>query len=192
MKVNERRTGPTHLSARILESLLASCLALALLSTSILSQLSLHSTTISIAVTMKLAVAAVMAFVASSVQLRPSVSHTGGIQISDYFKNHTFPATGFNAVQDVTTLAHELPPALPQHPVLRVFGESFLPLGPSAHDDAWERVKCKGANFVRAMRGSDREAGTLFSPPLDSAASQFDVGCMYADLRIPGLHTNTQ
>lgn len=53
-------------------------------------------------------------------------------------------------------------------------------LPPSAGDDMWENCRCKGENFLKAMRGSDKEAGSLFRPSCDTAASEFSTT---ADLR---------
>jgi hypothetical protein len=69
---------------------------------------------------------------------------------------------------------HNLPPPVPPRPAPRPPKEPYLGLYDNADDDAWNKAKCKGANFVRAMRGSDRDAGQVFSPPRDSAASEFE------------------
>lgn len=51
---------------------------------------------------------------------------------------------------------------------------TFLDLYPSAADGEWDSAKCKGANFVGAMKGSDSEAGKVFNPPRDSAAGLYN------------------
>jgi hypothetical protein len=68
----------------------------------------------------------------------------------------------------------DLPPPIPPRPATRPPKVPYLPLYDNANDDAWEKSKCKGANFLRAMRGSDREAGQVFNPPRDSAASEYE------------------
>ncbi|KAF1924503.1 uncharacterized protein M421DRAFT_8805 [Didymella exigua CBS 183.55] len=51
---------------------------------------------------------------------------------------------------------------------------TYLDLYSSAADSQWDSAKCKGANFVNAMKGSDSEAGKIFNPPRDSAAGLYD------------------
>lgn len=78
------------------------------------------------------------------------------------------------SVDKITTFADGLPPPVPPRPAPKPPKEPYLSLYDNANDDAWEKAKCKGANFVRAMRGSDRDAGQVFKPPRDSAASEFE------------------
>lgn len=78
--------------------------------------------------------------------------------------------------QDVAALAGDLPPPAPQRPAPSPPEEPVLSLDASASDDQWEKARCKGANFVRAMRGSDQEAGQIFQPPQDTAASDVEFG----------------
>ncbi|KAF3040968.1 hypothetical protein E8E12_009025 [Didymella heteroderae] len=68
----------------------------------------------------------------------------------------------------------DLPPPIPPRPAPRPPKEPYLALYDNANDDSWETAKCKGANFMRAMRGSDRIAGQVFNPPRDSAASEYE------------------
>lgn len=65
-------------------------------------------------------------------------------------------------------------PPVPPRPAPRQPKEPYLALDDNAEDEAWNKAKCKGANFVRAMRGSDRDAGQMFNPPRDSAASEHE------------------
>ncbi|KAF3053165.1 hypothetical protein E8E11_011261 [Didymella keratinophila] len=68
----------------------------------------------------------------------------------------------------------DVPPPIPPRPAPRPPKKPYLSLYDSADDDAWSKAKCKGGNFVRAMKGSDREAGQVFNPPRDSAASEYE------------------
>lgn len=90
------------------------------------------------------------------------------LRISDHNANYTA------AIDKVTTFSDDLPPPVPPRPAPKPPKEPYLSLYDNANDNAWEKAKCKGANFVRAMRGSDREAGQVFKPPRDSAASEFE------------------
>ncbi|KAF1994265.1 hypothetical protein P154DRAFT_581961 [Amniculicola lignicola CBS 123094] len=40
-------------------------------------------------------------------------------------------------------------------------------------DEDWNKLKCKGTTLIQMMDGDDKEAGQLFSPPIDSAESAF-------------------
>lgn len=44
----------------------------------------------------------------------------------------------------------------------------------SADDELWEKVKCKGGNLLKMMKGDKKEAGALLSPPLEDATSAFE------------------
>ncbi|KAF1924504.1 uncharacterized protein M421DRAFT_8806 [Didymella exigua CBS 183.55] len=63
---------------------------------------------------------------------------------------------------------------VPPRPAPKPPKEPHLPLFNNANDDAWYKAKCKGASFVRAMRGSDRDAGQVFKPTRDPAAPEFE------------------
>jgi hypothetical protein len=47
---------------------------------------------------------------------------------------------------------------------------TFLNLYPNAADAEWAKARCKGDRFVKAMKGSDADAGKIFKPPRDTAA----------------------
>ena len=124
---------------------------------------------------MKISNAVVLALVVGSIQLQPPVSGANNRnRILEYFANYTSPAIGLDATKNFTAFAGDLPPPVPQVPNPRPPGDLALPLFASASDEVWEKAKCKGANFVRAMRGSDREAGATFNPVRASAAGQFE------------------
>jgi hypothetical protein len=42
-----------------------------------------------------------------------------------------------------------------------------------ADDGQWQRATCKGKTLLQSMRLPDNEAGQLFTPPRDSAESEF-------------------
>ncbi|KAJ8117173.1 hypothetical protein OPT61_g1559 [Boeremia exigua] len=67
-----------------------------------------------------------------------------------------------------------IPPPVPPRPTPRPPNGPYLSLFDNANDIIWENAKCKGTNFIRAMRSSDRDAGRIFKPPRDSAASEFE------------------
>lgn len=50
----------------------------------------------------------------------------------------------------------------------------FLDLYANAADDEYDKARCKGADFVEAMKGSDSEAGQIFKPPRNSAAGIYN------------------
>lgn len=52
--------------------------------------------------------------------------------------------------------------------------DTYLDLYPDAEDEEWNNAQCKGASFVKAMRGSDSEAGKIFDPPRETAAGLYD------------------
>lgn len=52
--------------------------------------------------------------------------------------------------------------------------DTYLDLYPDAEDEEWDKAQCKGANFVKAMRGSDSEAGQIFTPARDTAAGLYN------------------
>lgn len=125
---------------------------------------------------MKLFNAVVLGLVIGTLQWRPSVSSARGTnRISDYFADHSHPGSVIGTTNDVAAgAADRLPPPVPARPALSPPGEPYLPLYASASDEVWDKAKCKGTNFVRAMRGSDKEAGSVFSPPRESAAGEFE------------------
>lgn len=124
---------------------------------------------------MKISSVLVLAFAVSSFQLRlPGSRANQRVRFLDCFANSTSAAARLGATKNFTTFAGGLPPPVPLRPAPKPPGEPYLSLYASASDDAWEKAKCKGANFVRAMRGSDREAGQVFQPPRDSAAAAFE------------------
>ncbi|KAF2005965.1 hypothetical protein P154DRAFT_559633 [Amniculicola lignicola CBS 123094] len=45
--------------------------------------------------------------------------------------------------------------------------------GPRTSDDDWDRLKCKGSKLLTMMQSDDHEAGQLFDPPMDVAASRW-------------------
>jgi hypothetical protein len=67
-----------------------------------------------------------------------------------------------------------VPPPIPPRPAPRPPKEPYVELYESADDDAWSMAKCKGGNALRAMKGSDRDAGQVFNPLRNSAASTFE------------------
>lgn len=86
-------------------------------------------------------------------------------------------ATGGHTVNAAAVQPEDLPAALPLVVPPKPWPEQeggFLNLYEDALDAEWEKAKCKGANFVRAMRGTDNEAGQIFDPPRDKAAGAFD------------------
>lgn len=84
-----------------------------------------------------------------------------------------------NPTNSTATLAsinkRGVPPAIPTRPAPTPPPTKSLRLSENPNDAAWEKAKCKGANFLRAMRGSDREAGQAFTPARDSAASEYEA-----------------
>lgn len=104
------------------------------------------------------------------------------LRISDHVTNYTAAVLGLD--NNATAFASEpvrplpplplLAPPLPPRPIPKAPREPYLPLFDNANDEVWDRAKCKGANFVRAMRGSDRDAGQVFKPPRDSGASKWE------------------
>lgn len=114
--------------------------------------------------------------------LTAAIGVAQALRISDHVANYT--ATRAIVNKEATIFADgsppplpprpALPPPLPPRPVPQPPKEPYLALFDDASDDVWEKAKCKGANFVRAMRGSDRDAGQVFKPPRDSAASEFE------------------
>ncbi|KAJ4991638.1 hypothetical protein SVAN01_02753 [Stagonosporopsis vannaccii] len=110
------------------------------------------------------------------------INHTGvllaalvgtrhALRITDPTANAT--AGVFGIENSAAAFASESAPPLPPRPTPKS-SEPYLPLFLSANDEVWDKAKCKGANFVRAMCGSDRDAGQVFKPPRDSAASQWE------------------
>lgn len=115
----------------------------------------------------------------AGVLLAAFIDISEAIRIPYHVANYT--AAVFGTDHDATAFAARLPPPVPQRPAPTAPKELNLPLFNNANDDVWEKAKCKGANFVRAMRGSDRDAGQVFKPPRDSAASEwenFDIGML--------------
>lgn len=81
------------------------------------------------------------------------------------------------AVNKPADLPRPKPLVIEPKPVQDLFGSdsgTYLDLYPDANDEEWTKAQCKGANFVRAMRGSDSEAGKIFNPPRDTAASLYN------------------
>jgi hypothetical protein len=111
---------------------------------------------------MKITGAAILTFVASSQALR----------FLDHLANYTVAA--YNVDKNIDTLAEGPPPPLPPRPAPKPPSEPYLSLFANADDVIWEKAKCKGSNFMWAMRGSDRDAGKVYVPPQDSAASKFE------------------
>lgn len=109
----------------------------------------------------------------------------GGNKIAEFFANHAYLGNASHTKNDTIAVAG-VPPPVPPRPAPRPpFGES-LALGPSASDAVWDKAVCKGANFVRAMRGTDAEAGNLFSPlaRLLPQSSRIQVWYLVPDLRM--------
>lgn len=50
---------------------------------------------------------------------------------------------------------------------------THLDLFPNAANGEFAQARCKGENFVKAMKGSDVEAGKIFKPPRDTAAGYY-------------------
>lgn len=97
------------------------------------------------------------------------------IEVATYFANLTLPLTAFDASKKpVTVTTGGLPPPIPPRPAPKPPSQILLSLFASASDDVWEKAKCKGANFVRAMRGTDAQAGSVFNPPRQFAAAEFE------------------
>lgn len=95
----------------------------------------------------------------------------------DYFANVTYAPAALTESNCTTPFAGDIPPPESDKPPPDTPKEPFepyLPLYPSASDEVWEKARCKGQSFVRACRGTDREAGQLFRPPRNTAASEFD------------------
>ncbi|KAJ4350677.1 hypothetical protein N0V95_004525 [Ascochyta clinopodiicola] len=124
---------------------------------------------------MKLWGPVLLGFIVGSLQLHlPTPFTSRDVQIAEYLANSTLPAIAFDTAEDFAKLAGDGPPPLPPRPSPRPSIGAPLELYASASDEVWEKAKCKGANFVRAMRGSDKEAGSIFKPPRDSAVGRFD------------------
>lgn len=90
------------------------------------------------------------------------------------------PQGGNNTVNTAAKGPAALPAALPlvvtPKPVQDIFSKdpsTYLDLYADAKEEEWNKAQCKGANFVRAMRSSDSEAGKIFKPPRDTAAGLF-------------------
>ena len=72
------------------------------------------------------------------------------------------PWVNDNNVTDITVVADERPLPLPY---------------PFATDDFYNKCKCKGENFWRAMHSSSADAGKLFNPVRDSSESTYTDTC---------------
>ncbi|KAF9696050.1 hypothetical protein EKO04_006280 [Ascochyta lentis] len=125
---------------------------------------------------MKLWAAVVLGIAVGSFQLRVPTPHVGrDIHKSEHIENYTLPAVPFDTIKDIAAAAGDgtASPITPQSDPENLCMISVA-LVPGASDEVWEKARCKGANFMRSMRGSDREAGSLFRPPRDSAAAGFE------------------
>lgn len=57
----------------------------------------------------------------------------------------------------------------------------YLPY-PPATDDLYNKCKCKGENFRKAIHSSSADAGKLFNPSRDSSESTHTDICKHSDI----------
>ncbi|KAF1994511.1 hypothetical protein P154DRAFT_585619 [Amniculicola lignicola CBS 123094] len=58
--------------------------------------------------------------------------------------------------------------------VTRLLGFTFTtPATEPASDEEWDKAVCKGAVLLAQMEATDKEAGKMYNPPLESAQSKF-------------------
>ena len=101
--------------------------------------------------------------------------------IRDMFASMKSSHSAANTAADIVKVAAKAPGELPAprplivmpKPVPDLFSNdtqpTFLNLYPDVADAEWAKAMCKGENFVKAMKGSDADAGKIFKPPRDSA-----------------------
>jgi hypothetical protein len=114
--------------------------------------------------------------IVESAPLDAQPDEQSAIDISSFFANLTRRNVAAGRVDTAVVEPANLPSALTTwlpRPWLGQ-GYGFLNLYTNAWDTEWENAQCKGANFVRALRGSDSEAGKIFNPPCDTAAGLYD------------------
>ncbi|KAJ8107616.1 hypothetical protein OPT61_g8743 [Boeremia exigua] len=120
---------------------------------------------------MKVSKAMVLGFAFSSAQLHYAVARSSqGIRLSNTLRNVKSASTAFAKYNSTSLFPRADPPPPPSEPPPSP-PWPILELADSASDAVWEKALCKGSNFLRAMHGTDAEAGQLFNPPRSSAAS---------------------